>query len=115
MQPLSQYDLYLNFFVAVVMPILILTNLMNWGTKSPLNVYLWREHPNLMRVSLVMLGLLALNAFVTLAAHYGLVPGSAADYATPMLGIPFLVASVAVIWLSGRAAVQYLRGRRSQS
>jgi hypothetical protein len=115
MQPLSQYDLYLNFFVAVVMPILILTNLMNWGTKSPLNVYLWREHPNLMRVCLVMLGLLALNAFVTLAAHYGLLPGAAADYAIPMLGIPFLVASVAVIWLSGRAAVQYLRGRRSQA
>ena len=53
------------------MPILIFANLMDWGTKSPLNVYLWREHPNLMRVSLVILGLLALNAMVGLAAHYG--------------------------------------------
>jgi hypothetical protein len=115
MQPLSQYDLYLNLFVAVVMPILIVTNLMDWGTKSPLNVYLWREHPNLMRVSLVLLGLLALNAFVDLAAHYGLLPAAAADYATPLLGIPFLIASVAVIWLSVKAVLQYLRARRSQA
>ena len=43
-------------------------------SSSPLNAYLWREHPNLMRVSLVILGLLALNAVVTLAEHYGLSP-----------------------------------------
>ena len=115
MQPLSQYDLYLNFFVAVVMPILILTNLMSWGTNSPLNVYLWREQPNLMRVSLVLLGLIALNVFVGLAAHYGLLPAAAADSATLVLGIPFLITSVAVIGLSVRAVAQYLRARRSQA
>ena len=115
MQPLSQYDLYLNLFVVIVMPLLIVTNLMNWGTNSPLNVYLWREHPNLMRVSLVLLALIALNAFVGLAAHYGLLPAAAVDTATLVLGIPFLLASVAVIWLSVRAVLQYLRARRPQT
>jgi hypothetical protein len=115
MQPLSDFDLYLNLFVAVVMPILIVTNLMNWGTNSPLNVYLWREHPNLMRVSLVLLGLIALNAIVGLAAHYDLLPAAAVDYATLVLGLPFLITSVAVIWLSVRAVLQYLRARRPQT
>ena len=113
MQPLSDFDLFLNFAVAIGMPLLILANLMNWGANTPFNIYLWREHPNLMRVALVILGLLALNALVTLAGHYGIISQTVVDYAVPVLGIPFLITSVAIIWLSIRALLQYLRGRRS--
>ena len=111
MQPLSQYDLYLNFFVAVVMPILILTNLMSWGINSPLNVYLWREQPNLMRVSLVILGLLAVWSVIRLAGHFGLLSAGLVDSALLVVGVPFLVAAVAEIWLVSKAARQYLRAQ----
>ena len=114
MHTLSNYDLYLNLAVAVLMPILIFANLMDLSS-SPFNAYLWRENPNLMRVSLVMLGLLALNAMVTLAEHYGLISAATGDYAIPVLGIPFMITSIAVIWLSVRAVTQYLRTRRSQT
>ena len=66
-----------------------------------------------MRVAMVVLGLLALNAFVTLAGHYGIVSQTVVDYAVPVLGIPFLVTSVAIIWLSIRALLQFLRSRRT--
>jgi hypothetical protein len=36
MQPLTTYDLVLNIFVVVIMPLLIVANLKNWGA-SPLN------------------------------------------------------------------------------
>lgn len=113
MQPLSDFDLFLNFAVAIGMPLLILANLMNWGANSPFNVYLWREHPNLMRVAMVILGLLSLNALVTLAGHYGIVSATVVDYAVPLLGVPFMITSVAIIWLSIRALLQFLRSRRS--
>lgn len=115
MQPLSDFDLFLNFAVAIGMPLLILANLMNWGANSPFNIYLWREHPNLMRVAMVVLGLLTLNALVTLAGHYGIVSQTVIDYAVPVLGIPFLVTSVAIIWLSIRALLQFLRSRRTST
>src|SRR5665647_2843446 len=73
MQPLSDYDLVLNIFVAVVMPLLILVNLMNWGASSAMSTYLWREHPGLMKVSLVVIGLISLYSMVQLAVHYGLI------------------------------------------
>jgi hypothetical protein len=114
MDTLSNFDLYMSFAVAVLMPLLIVVNLMDLSS-SPFNAYLWRENPNLMRVSLVMLGLLALNAMVSLAEHYGLVSTATAEYATPVLGIPFMITSIAVIWLSVRAVKQYLRTRRSQA
>jgi len=113
MQPLTDFDLFLNFAVAIGMPLLILANVMNVGANTPFNIYLWREHPNLMRVAMVILGLLALNALITLAGHYGIVSQTAVDYAVPILGIPFLVTSVAIIWLSIRALLQFLRSRKS--
>ena len=76
MQPLTTYDLVLNIFVVVIMPLLIVANLKGWGTQSPLNIYLWRESPNLMRVSLVILGLLALYSLVQLAGYFGLISPS---------------------------------------
>ena len=115
MQPLTTYDLVLNIFVVAVMPLLILANLKDWGSQSPLNVYLWREHPNLMRVSLVILGLLTLYSLAQLAGHFGLVSPAVLDYALPAIGIPFLLAAIAEIWLVVKAISQYMRARRSQT
>ena len=50
MQPLSNFDLFLNFAVAIGMPLLIVANVMNVGANTPFSIYLWREHPNLMRL-----------------------------------------------------------------
>jgi hypothetical protein len=115
MQPLSNYDLVLNIFVAVVLPLLILANLTRWGTKSAMNTYLWRENPQLMKVSLVVIGLLALFSMVQLAAHYGLISMATANIAMPIIAIPFAIAGVAEIWLAVKALRQYLRARRSQA
>ena len=114
MQPLTTYDLVLNIFVVVIMPVLIVANFKNWGA-SPLNDYLWRENPNLMRVSLFILGLLTLYSLVQLAGYFGLISLSALDYLLPAIGIPFLIAAIAEIWLVVKAIFQYMRARRSQA
>ncbi len=115
MQPLTTYDLVLNIFVVVIMPLLIVANLKGWGTQSPLNIYLWRESPNLMRVSLVILGLLTLYSLAQLAGYFGLISPSVLDYVLPAIGIPFLIAAIVEIWLVVKAISQYMRARRSQA
>lgn len=113
MQPLDTYQLILNFFVAVVMPLLILANVMGWGARTPVNDFLWRDHLNFMRVSMAIIGLLALWSIVQLAAHFGLISTGVADVAMPILGVPFLILAVVEIWLAFRALKDYLRMRRS--
>ncbi len=115
MEPLGTQDIVLNCFVIVVMPLLIVANLQKWGLRSPLNEYLWREHPTLMRLSLFIIGLLTLSSAVQLAGHVGLMPAAAVDFALPLIGIPFLIAAVIEIWLGVAAVVQYRRMRRSQA
>ena len=115
MQPLDTYHLILNIFVAVVMPLLILSNVMGWGARTPVNDFLWRDHTNFMRISMVIIGLLALWSMVQLAAHFGLISMGVADVAMPILGIPFLVLAVVEIWLAFRALKDYLQMRRSQA
>src|SRR6185312_7663821 len=85
MQPLDTYHVVLNSFVAVVMPLLILANVMGWGARTPVNDFLWRDHTNFMRISLVILGLLALWSIVQLAAHFGLISFGVADVVMPIL------------------------------
>ena len=68
MHTLSNFDLYLNFAVAVLMPFLIVANMMDLSS-TPFSAYLWREHPNLMRVSLVMLGLLMIQGWARMEAR----------------------------------------------
>ena len=57
---LGTYDLVLNSIIVVMMPLIIWANLRNSGFQSPLNQYLWREFPNLMRTSLIIIGLITL-------------------------------------------------------
>lgn len=113
MQPLGTYDLYLNIIVAVVMPLLIVANLSDRVTKNPVNAFLWGEHANFMRLSMVILGLLSLWSFVQLAGHFGLISGAMVETMMPVIGIPFMIAAVAEIWLAVRLLIQFLRGRRS--
>jgi hypothetical protein len=115
MQPLDTYHLVLNIFVAVVMPLLILANVMGWGARTPVNDFLWRDHTNFMRLSMVIIGLLALWSMVQLAAHFGLISFGAADVAMPILGVPFLILAVVEIWLAFKAFKDYRQMRRSQA
>lgn len=113
MEPLSNYDLVMNVLVVVIMPLLIWANLRNSGLKSPMNAYLWNEHPNFMRVSLLVIGLLALFSAVGLLGYFELLPAAVVEYALPVIGIPFLVLAVAEIWLAIAALRKYLRTRKA--
>ena len=108
MQPLTGFELYLNWFVAVVMPLIIIANLIRQVRETDHNAYLWRDHASFMWTSLVVVGLLAMWSMVRLAAHYGVVSDAAVDTAVPVIGIPFLIAAVVEIWL----VVKFLRSRR---
>ena len=112
MQPLDTYELILNFTILVAMPIMIWANLRKNGIENPLYVYLWDEHPNFMRVSLVVLGLLVLFSAVALLGHFGVLPGDLVERANLVIGIPFLVAAVAEIFLAVRGVLKVLRDRR---
>ena len=111
MQPLGTFDLVLNFFTVIVMPLLIWVNLRSVGSTGAMNQYLWREHPNFMRLSVVILGMLTIFSAITLLEHYGAVSHDFATVAGIVIGIPFLVAAVAEIWLAIVALRQYLAAR----
>ncbi|CAN1721289.1 conserved membrane protein of unknown function [Hyphomicrobium sp. 1Nfss2.1] len=111
MQPLGTYDLYLNFFVATAMPLIILANLRSSVRNSPRNAFLWRDHANFMRTSMVIIALLSLWSMVQLAGHYGLASPAFVDWAMPAIGIPFLVAALVEIWFAARFLRQCLRAR----
>ena len=111
MQPLSTFALYLNIFNAVVLPLLIAANLMGWVAQSPRNTALWREHANFMRLSLVILGFLSIYSMAQLAGHFGLISGPAVDVILMVIGVPFLVAAVAEIWLGVKILRQWLASR----
>lgn len=112
MQPLGTYDLYLNIFVAVVMPVIILANLMGWS-RNPMNDYLWREHPRFMWLSMLIIGLLAVWSWIQLAVHFGIVPAAFGETALLVIGVPFLIAAVAEIWLATKLLIRWLRTRGS--
>lgn len=113
MQPLGTYDLYLNLFVAVVMPLMILVNLTGRGAANPRNTYLWREHPNFMWLSMGIIGLLSIWSMIQLAGHFHLISGEAVQAVMVVIGVPFLVLAFVEIWLGARLLVQYLRTRGS--
>jgi hypothetical protein len=111
MHTLDTYNLAVNLVVVVMMPIVIWANLRDAGIKSPLNAYLWGEHPNLMRVSLLIIGLITFNSLLLLLGHFGLLSSAVLDIALPVVGIPFLMASVVMIWLAVKAVLKVIRDR----
>jgi hypothetical protein len=78
-----------------------------------MNAYLWRTHPNLMRVSLAFLGLLTAFSAMELLRYFGMLPAAAADMTGLVLGIPMLILSFVVLGLTVGASVKALRDRRS--
>ena len=108
---LGTYDLVLNSIIVVMMPLIIWANLRTKGFQSPLNQYLWSEFPNLMRTSLIILALLTLYSALELMRHFGLMSEDLAELVLPAVGVPFLVAAIAMIWLSVRAVLKVLRTR----
>ena len=108
---LGTYDLVLNSIIVVMMPLIIWANLRTRGFQSPLDQYLWNEFPNLMRRSLIILALLTLYSVLELMRHFGLLSEDLAELVLPAVGVPFLVAAIAMIWLSVRAVLKVLRTR----
>jgi len=115
MHPLDTYDLVVNFFVIVIMPLIIWANLRNSGIKSPLHVYLWREQPNLMRMALLILAMVTLFSASALLANFGFISPEVEETMDMVIGIPFMIAAVAVIGLAAMAAFKALRDWRGGS
>lgn len=109
MHTLDTFNLVMNVFALVMMPLIIWANLRNSGIKSPLHAYLWLEHPNFMRVSLLIIMMVTLFAACSLLANFGLISPAAEETIAMVIGIPFMVASVAIIGLAIAAALKALR------
>lgn len=112
MQPLGPFEVYLNIFAAVVFPLLIVRNLID-GESSPRNSYLWRHEADLMRVSLIVIGILWVWTLARLAIHFQLLTSGAIQPVMLILAVSFAIAAVAEIWLGTGALVRYLRNRPS--
>jgi hypothetical protein len=112
MQPLGPFDLYLNIFAAVVLPLLIIANLTGRSRRNPRNAYLWQHHQNFMWLSMAIIGLLSIWSLVQLGGHFGLISSEGLAALMPVIGIPFLVLAVAEIAMGVRLALQYVRSRR---
>ena len=115
MQPLDTYSLIVDFIILFVMPLIIWANLRQSSASKPLNAYLWTEHPNFMRVSLVIIGLLVLYSAVALLGHFGVLPSDVVETANIVIGIPFLFLAVVEIVLAARAGLKFLRDRKARS
>lgn len=113
--PTIDYDLIMNVIAVVMMPLIIWANLKNSGIKSPLHAYLWREHPNFMRVALVILAFVTLFAAVSLLADFGIISPAAKETGAMIVGIPFMVAAVVMMWLTGAALLKMARQWRDGS
>ena len=94
------------------MPVIIAANLMGWS-RNAMNDYLWREQAPFMWLSMVIIGLLTLWSWTQLAVHFGLVPQTFGDTAMLVIGVPFLFAAVAEIWLGTKLLIRWLRTRGS--
>jgi hypothetical protein len=114
MQPLDTYHLILNYIILIMMPLIIWANLRMNPNASPVSAYLWNEHPNFMRISLVVIGLLVVFSAVSLLGHYGVLSGDTIDAANIAIAIPFLVLAVVEIVLGVRLVLKFLRDRKTK-
>jgi len=110
---LDTHDLLINVLVLIMMPLLIWANLRDYGLKGPIQGYLWREHPYFMRVCLLILGMITLFSAITLARYYGLVSDEFAETLSMLVGIPFMVASLAIVVLAVTGSLKLYRDWRS--
>lgn len=114
MQPLDTYHLILNYIIFIMMPLIIWANLRMNPNANPVSAYLWNEHPNFMRISLVVIGLLVIFSAVSLLGHYGVLSGDTVGAANIAIAIPFLVLAVVEIVLGVRLVLKFLRDRKAK-
>ena len=112
---LTTFELVNNIIIVVMMPIIIWANLRLGAAQSPIQMYFWREHPNFVRASFVMLVLLVVYSATQLMGYFGLIAAATVDTMATGFGILFLVVSVAVIVLAIGMVWKFLRSRRSGS
>ena len=112
--PTLTQDLIFNILALVMMPLILWANLPRVGRKSPLHAYLWREHPNLMRVALLIIALVALFAACSLLADFGLLSPAAEEATAMAIGIPFMIAALAMIGLTVAAVPKLVRAWRNR-
>jgi len=115
MQPLDTYGLIINLFVVIAMPLIIWGNVRKNAKSTPFSDYLWSEHRNFMRVSMVVIGVLTLFSAVALLGHFGVVSGAFVDVANLVIGIPFLFLAVVEIVLAVCVALKFTRDRRART
>lgn len=112
MEPLTTYELVVNFVILIMMPVIIWANLRQIP-RTPFNDYLWAEHPNFMRISLIIIGMLVVYSAVTLLGHFGVLEGGIVEIVNIVIGIPFLVLAVVEIVLAVKVALKFLRNRKA--
>jgi hypothetical protein len=112
---LTTFELVNNIVILVMMPIIIWANLKLGAAQSPIQMYFWREHPNFVRASFVMLVLLVIYSATQLLGYFGLIAAGTVDTMAMGFGILFLVVSVAVIVFSISMVWKFLRAWRSGS
>jgi hypothetical protein len=107
--PLSPFDLAIAYINLVMMPLIIVMNYRS--RETPLQAYLWRQHPTLVLTAFAFLSLLAVASGSQLLIHYGAIPIAFESSLSMVFGIALLVLSLAVTGMMSAAAVRYLRQR----
>lgn len=109
--PLSTFDFAMAIAVVVMMPIIIWVNYKK--REGGLQGYLWREHPTLVWIGLIFLGLLVLSSAARLLTHFGVLSLDTENLLAIVLGVPMFVLSLGVIVLGSLAAIKYFQNRPS--
>lgn len=102
-------DFWIAVGVLVLMPPIILVNYYN--RQSGVMGYLWREHPNLVRIGLFFLGLVWLSSLEGLLTYYGLLTPEADSVLSMVLGVPMFILSMVILVMGTMAFVKYWRPR----
>ncbi len=76
-------------------------------------MYFWREHPNFVRVSIVMLVLLTFYSATQLLGYFGVLAPNMVEAVSTGFGVAFLFVSLAVIALAVGVVMKFIRARRS--
>jgi hypothetical protein len=108
-------DVALNVLVVLMMPVIIWANLTQRARHSPVNAYLWREHPGLVRTSLVFLAMLVVYSAIELLGEFGIAAKETVDMAGMLIGIPMLMLSLAITALVLYAGVKAARCRPGET
>ena len=106
----STFDLWVAIGVVVVMPLIIAVNL---SRQDGVMGYVWREAPNLARISLVFLVLTWFAAMQSLLSHYGLLSAETDNVVSILLGIPMFVLSMVILIWGTMLLVRFLKGART--